>query len=367
MVAATSVNYFDRQVLSVLAPVLRERFAWTNTDYSILIFAFLLGWALGEVPLGMLIDRIGARRGYLAVVTAWSAAILAHAFARTLPHFALLRLLLGFCECGNWSAGMKAIAQWFPAEERAKAAGIFNGAINLGAILAPPVTIWLTLRYGWQAPFVFAAVLGFLWLLPWARLYRATWEPVARDRVRSHQIPAGGIRHLLRTAECRGLIAARFLIGPVWSLYVFWLPEYLKRERHMSLDLIGLLSWIPFAISVAGSVVGGAFSDRLVARRYSPIKARRIALTVAALLSSTGIGVAIAPGVVGSFVLICVAAFGLSFWAANFYALISDVYPAEQVGRVTALTGVGNGVGGCCTCWPPGWWWTAGLTCRCSP
>jgi MFS transporter, ACS family, hexuronate transporter len=363
IVLAASINYIDRQVLSVLAPVLRQEFGWTNTAYSTLVFAFLLGWALGEIPIGVYMDRVGPRKGYRLIVFCWSVVIGLHSCASGLGQFVALRFLLGFGECGNVSGGMKVISQWFPAQERARAAGYFNGAINIGAVIATPLTVWLVLHVGWRAAFVLPALVGFVWLVPWAVLYQAPHEHpwVSQEeldfiRSKRNTQPASegtpemktptGLAGLLRYREPWGLMISRFLIGPVWSLYVFWLPEYLKSERKMSLAMIGLLAWIPFVIAFLGNVAGGEFSSFLIRRRHGVLFSRRLALGIAAVLSSTGLWAALTESVAFSFVLICVAVFGLSFWAANYYALISDIFPVELVARVTGFTGIGNGVGG---------------------
>lgn len=165
IVLASSINYIDRQVLSVLAPVLRQEFGWTNTAYSTLVFAFLLGWALGEVPIGVYMDRVGPRMGYRLIVLCWSVVIGLHSCASWLAHFVALPFLPGFGERGNFSGGMKVVSQWFPAQERAREAGFFNGAINMGAILSPPLTVCLALNFGWRLAFVLPALLGFLWLI----------------------------------------------------------------------------------------------------------------------------------------------------------------------------------------------------------
>ncbi len=360
---AAAITYIDRQVLAVLAPVLRQQFGWTNTAYSTLVFAFLLGWGLGEVPVGIFVDRVGPRKAYKVIVFFWSLVIGLHAWASSVGVFVSLRFLLGFGECGNYSGGMKVISQWFPAKERGRAAGYFNGAINIGAILGPPITVWVLLHFGWRAAFLLPAILCFIWLVVWAAWYRSPQQrsspsesgPVSIQPQSDEQPlvqaapeikPVSGFTDLLRCPEAWGMTISRFLIGPVWSLYVFWLPEYLKTERKMSLVMIGLVAWIPWVMSFLGNVAGGEFSSFLIRRRNGVLFSRRVALGIGAVLSSTGLWAVLTGSVTFSFVLVCVAAFGLSFWSGNYFALISDVFPMEMVGRVTGFAGVGNGIGG---------------------
>ena len=178
---AITINVLDRQVLSLVAPVLREQLHLSNTQYGVIVFAFLFGMAVGQVPVGVLIDRIGARKGLALIATWWSAANLAHAFLRTVGQFSAMRFLLGFGECGNYSAGIKVIGQWFAPKDRALAGGFFNGGALAGAIIAPPLVTYLVIHHGWRAAFFLPSAAGALWVLPWIWTYR---EPAAKVEAR---------------------------------------------------------------------------------------------------------------------------------------------------------------------------------------
>src|SRR6202011_1537463 len=164
---ATVINYLDRQTLSVAAPVLREQFHMSNVAYSRVVFAFMLAYTIANGISGPLIDRLGTRLGYALTMAWWSASAILHAFATGPVSLGLYRFLLGMGEAGNWPAGVKVVSEWFPAEERALAAGIFNTGASVGAILAPPVVAWILLTWGWPAAFLSIGILGFIWLLIW--------------------------------------------------------------------------------------------------------------------------------------------------------------------------------------------------------
>ncbi len=178
--AATAINYLDRQTLSVAAPVLREQFHMSNVDYSRVLFAFLFAYTIMNGVSGPLIDRLGTRLGYALCIAWWSAAALLHAFARGAVSLGVFRFLLGAGEAGNWPAGVKVVAEWFPERERALASGIFNSGSAVGAILAPPIVAAILLRFGWQAAFVAVGSAGFVWLAFWWPVYRTPAAPAGK-------------------------------------------------------------------------------------------------------------------------------------------------------------------------------------------
>ena len=169
---ATAINYLDRQTLSVAAPVLRDQFHMSNTEYSRVLFAFLLAYTIMNGVSGPLIDRLGTRLGYGLCIAWWSAAAFLHAFARGAASLGVFRFLLGIGEAGNWPGGVKVVAEWFPEKERALACGVFNSGSAVGAILAPPIVVYIMAKVGWPAAFAVVGVTGFVWLAVWWPVYR---------------------------------------------------------------------------------------------------------------------------------------------------------------------------------------------------
>jgi ACS family hexuronate transporter-like MFS transporter len=333
-----AVNLLDRQVLSVLAPVIRDELGLSNTQYSLILFSFLLGMTLTQVPAGMLLDRWGARRGLALLMAAWSAANALHALARGVGHFALFRFLLGAGECGNYSGGIKVISQRFPPEERALAGGLFNSGTVVGAFLAPPLIVWIALHFGWRMAFVLPSALGMLWILPWLLLYR--------DRAPA----AGGVRPaepflpLLRFRQVWGVMLMRMLGGPVVHFYWYWLPEYLKRERHFSMERIGLLAGVPFLFAGLGNVVGGWLSSALMRRGWSADRARKTVFVLSGALCLVSSLVPLVPGEWAPIALICAATFGISAYTATHIGTLTDLFDDRVLARLTGLTGLGEGV-----------------------
>ncbi len=356
---STVINYVDRQALSVLLPTLRTGLNLTSSDYGTITTLFLLAYTIGQLAAGVWIDRVGTRIGFAVSIVGWSIAAILHAFARGAGSLAIFRVLLGFGEAGNWPAGGKAVAQWFPPQRRAFAMAIFDGGSAVGAILAPPLVALLALRFGWRAAFVVTGLLGFAWLAAWLWLYRPPEQHrwlSAEDRAQA-LADAGGpvtkraafgdaLRRIIVTRKLWGLIATRMMATPVWWFYVFWLPDYLSQGRGFSLQEIGFYGWIPYATVDLGKIIGGSISDRLLALGRTPTFARKIVMVAGALCMVAGVQVVGAPSAAAAIAWVCVATFGFGLWSANILALHADIFPSDTIATALGLTGMAASLGG---------------------
>jgi ACS family hexuronate transporter-like MFS transporter len=355
---ASTINYIDRQTVAVLKPHLQDLLDWSESDYGWIVFSFQLAYAIMMVVSGLVMDRLGTRLGYALAVAWWSVAAMAHAFARGALSFGVARFFLGAGEAGNFPAAIKAVAEWFPAKERALATGIFNAGTNVGAVLAPPMVVWLTLRWSWQEAFIVTGSLGFLWLVAWLLIYRRPSEhPRITARELSHiqsdssegcgdSEPKIPWRRLLGYREAWGFIAAKFMTDPIWWFYVFWLPSYLKDSRGFSLREIGYFAWIPFLAADVGSVAGGWLSSHLIKRGWSVNRARKTAMAASAFAMPAGLIAVFAPSAWLALALISVATSAHQGWSANVFTLASDMFPRKDVGSVVGLGGAAGAVGG---------------------
>ena len=352
---AFTINLLDRQVLSLVAPKLRDEFHLSNTQYSTIVFCFLLGITLGQMPVGLMIDRFGARIGFSIIVTGWSIANMLHCIAGSVAQFSALRFVLGLNECGTYSGGAKVLGEWFPAKERGFAAGIFNSGTLVGAILAPPLVVFLMQAYGWRSAFLIPSAIGLFWLVPWLCLY---WEPWRHPRLTQADrdasrpaaaapeesgVPQPTVWNLLCLAPVWGVILMRTFGGPVTHFYWYWLPEYLKRERGMSFTEIGMYAWLPFFCGGVGNIGGGWLSSELIRRGWTVNRARKTVVVLGAALCLLAILVPLAPGAASALTLICLASTGINAIAANLISLYGDLFPQKVLARVGALTGVGDG------------------------
>jgi ACS family hexuronate transporter-like MFS transporter len=339
--AATVINYLDRQALSVAAPVLREQFQLSNVEYSRVLTGFLLAYTIMNGVSGPLIDRLGTRLGYALCMFWWSVAALLHSLATGAWSLAILRFLLGMGEAGNWPAGVKIVAEWFPKQERALAAGLFNSGSAVGAILAPPLVAYLILNFGWPSAFIFVGLTGFLWLAFWWPAYR----PPALDEaaIAEPRIP---VAQLLRSRFVLSFIVSKIFMDPVWYFYTFWFPEYLKRARGFDLASIGKYAWIPFAVAGLGNLFGGLLSGFLLRRGASVTVARKAAVTFFAVLMMAAIPAVLTSDAAYSIALVSIAMMGYTGCLANMLAMPADVFPKSTVASVYGLASMGSGFGG---------------------
>jgi MFS transporter, ACS family, hexuronate transporter len=341
--AATTINYLDRQTLSVLAPLLREQFRMSGESYGQVVAAFMLAYTVMNGVSGRVIDRLGTKAGYLLTILWWSTAEILHIFARGPVSLGVCRFLLGAGEAGNWPVAVKVVAEWFPPRERALAAGIFNSGSAFGALLAPPVIAFLTLSYGWRWAFGLMGCLGFIWAAAWAACYRRPGPDPTLSAPVERPLP---LRRLLHSRFIWQFTVAKIFIDPVWYFYTFWFPQYLKTAGGFSLKAIGETAWIPFLAADLGNLVGGFVGGRILSRSRSTSMARKV--TVVLFLAPMALGTMTVPLVnpVGALALASLATFGYTASLANMLVLPADCFPSHTVASVWGFASMGAGFGG---------------------
>ncbi len=347
---ATVINYLDRQTLSVLAPVMLERFRISATTYSHIIFAFMLAYTVMNGVSGPLLDRLGSKVGYALTIAWWSAAEILHAFSGGAISLGVFRFLLGVGEAGNYPAGVKVIGEWFPPQERSLASGIFNSGAAVGAMLAPPLLAWTALEMGWQAAFVIVGALGFVWLAAWMVFYRT--PPIQPGEV---ETPPPAVWALAKTRFVWQFTLSKVFADPVWYFYTFWFPQYLKVGHGFSMKEIGETGWIPFFTGGIGNLAGGFLCSALLRLGLSAQIARRVgvlffsglmvAAVPAAMVHSAGLAIA----------LISTATFGYCGALANVLAIPRDLFPKNAVASIWGLASMGSGFGGMFFALVTGW------------
>jgi MFS transporter, ACS family, hexuronate transporter len=344
--ASIGINLVDRQVLSVVAPVLRQQLSLSDAQYSYIIFGFQVGMLLGQVPAGMFLDAIGSRLGFVIIVFFWSIINGVTGFSRGLAELIGLRFLLGLAECGNYSGGVKVVANLFDSERRAQAGGIFNGGAQIGAILAPPIVVAITIHWGWRAAFFLPSALGLVWLLPWVRLFPQEINKGNLAAVKPNGSECSGrevlVKALLHNRQMIGLMLLRGTGGPLTSFYWYWLPEYLVQARGMSLVTIGLVAWVPYLAGALGNVCGGYFSDHLIKWGANTDASRKISFVLGAMFASLSFTLPFIPNAVMAVGLICLAVFGNQWATAVYIAIVGDIFPSEIVATVNGIGGVAD-------------------------
>jgi MFS transporter, ACS family, hexuronate transporter len=350
---STALNYVDRQTLSILSSTLRREFQLTESDYANAVTAFLLSYTVMYSVAGRWLDRVGLRVGIVACIAWWSVATMLTAFTRGAASLAAARFLLGVGEPGIFPGGLKACAEWFPRKERALATGIFSSGSAAGAVIAPPLIAWIALEFGWREAFLVPGILGLLWIPLWLHFYRplAQHPEVSaehRAMLTAESLPGRNRKwsELLRQRKVWGVVLPRFLSDSVWYFYLFWLPDYLQRERHLSLAEIGFYGWIPFLFADVGSIGGGALSDWLIRRGWAPVQARFTLLAAVGMLSPVGALVGIVPQVAAAIGVTCMIACLTQVWSTNTATLAADLFAPDERATVLGMMGTAGSLGG---------------------
>jgi ACS family hexuronate transporter-like MFS transporter len=345
---ATTINYMDRQILSLLKPILDNQLHWSNEQFGAVNSAFQGAYAVGGLVFGWLVDRLGTKIGYSLSIAGWSLAAMGHALVSSVSGFGIARMCLGISEAGNFPSSIKTVALWFPKKERTFATSLFNSGSNVGPIIAPILIPWIALTWSWHMAFIVAGVAGFLWLCFWIPLYdepgrqkRLSADELAyiqSDRDESHAEGAAKIRwlSLLKYRQAWSIIVARFLTDPVWWFFLIWLPDYFKKTRHLDIAH----SWIHlvtiYAIITVLSNIGGWLPGYLMRRGWSVTRARKtsmfiFALCVVPILFATSVGNWAAVFLIG------LAGSAHQAWSASLYSTASDMFPKHAVASIIGL------------------------------
>jgi MFS transporter, ACS family, hexuronate transporter len=351
---ATTINYVDRAVLGLLAPLLEKEIGWTSIEYGNMGAAFTLAYAVGFLFAGTFIDRFGTRLGYALYLVLWSLAAAGHALAASATGFIIARFMLGLGESGNFPAAIKTVAEWFPRRDRAFATGIFNAGSNVGAIVAPMVVPPLTLMYGWRAAFAVTGLIGIIWVFFWWPNYRKPSEhPTlgAAERALIESDPPEpavkvGWGELLTYRQVWAFASGKFLTDAVWWFYLFWFPLFMSDTFKFDIRTIGLPMITVYLLADVGSVAGGWFSSHLIKRGWTVNAARKTAMLTCAFFI---LPVAMAPRVDNGWVavwLVGVAAAAHQGFSANIFTVASDLFPKPMLGSVVGFGGFAGAMGG---------------------
>jgi ACS family hexuronate transporter-like MFS transporter len=361
--AAMVINYVDRQTIGLLKGDLTKAFGWSEGNYADLVFWFQASYAVAYLGFGRIVDRIGARWGFGLAFLIWQVAHIAHAGARSLSSFIAARLLLGVGEGGGFPGGLKAVAEWFPKKERAFATGLFNAGTNIGAIATPLVIPAITLAWGWRAAFVITGLAGLTWLPIWLLVYRRPREQKRLSAAELAHIESDqadlvekvGWGRLLRTRETWAYALGKFLIDPIWWMFLFWLPDFLGKRHGLDLKSFGPPLVAIYLLSDVGSMAGGWLSSRMIQAGASINRARKTTMLICALAA---VPVAFAADI--DSLWLAVAVIGLATaahqgFSANLYTLPGDVFPRSAVGSVVGIGGMIGAFGGMAMAKYAGW------------
>lgn len=390
---AATINYIDRQVIGILKPTLTEQFGWSELDYSWIVFAFQTAYAIGLLLVGKLMDKIGTKIGFALAIVVWSIAAMAHAWAPEIGQssspivapivaavvsafnaisslfgaapwtfalsasvigFMVVRFMLGIGEAGNFPASIKTVAEWFPKKERALATGIFNAGTNVGALVTPLVVPMIVLAWGWYEAFIFTGLIGFIWLVFWLFVYKRPDEHKSLTAselayIQSDPIePAVNVpwRRLFPHRQTWAFGIGKFMTDPIWWVYLFWLPDFLKKQHGLDLKTFGIPLAVIYIIADIGSVGGGYISSTLIKRGWTINRSRKTAMLICALAVVPIVFASITSNLWVAVVLIGIAAAAHQGWSANIFTISSDMFPKQAVGSVVGIGGMMGAIGG---------------------
>ncbi len=355
LLGETTINFIDRQVVSVLAPTLRAEFHLSNSDYAAIVNAFLITYAFSYSFAGWVLDKLGVSKGLTLAISWWSGAGMLTALARGPLSLGFFRSLLAVGEGAAWPAFAKAVATWVPPEARTLAIGVCNSGSSLGAMIAPPLVAYITLRYDWRAAFLITGGIGFLWVASFVIFRKSHPQMVASEReLAALQTKGLAWSQLIQYRQTWAVFFCRFFADPLWYFYVFWIPEFLSKERGLDLKAIGAVAWIPFLVADLSNFAGGYVTLVLQRRGWSPNRTRKTLMAIAALISPVGILAAFAPSIAWTITFICIAIFFWMWWSISVHSLSGDYFPPRAVGSVYGFAGTGSTVGSVISTWAVG-------------
>ncbi len=337
-------NYVDRQIVSVLKPMLKSEFNIDDDGYALIVNVFTICYALMYPVAGWLVDRFGAGKVMLYGVLTWTLACIGGGISRTLGQFTFFRGLLGIAEPSNFPAQIRVVTVWFSDKMRATANSLCVAGSSVGAIIAPPLIAWLALSYNWQTAFIVSGSVGLIIVILWALIYRDPPAEVLAKNVKASatQVNTEAFKwsQLWKTRSLWGILLVRFISDPVWYFCLFWLPGYLQENSGLSLAQVGMFGWIPFLCADLGAIGTSAWSDRLVRRGKAPLQARKIMLTTVSLAAPLCLLISyVSHNPVLTICLFSVIAIMCLTWVFNTPVVMSEVFPVKNVASVLGIAG----------------------------
>ncbi len=365
--AATTLYYFDRQIFSYVINGDDKSYAKLlkflgpdgkvdNVLYGYIDTAHKIAYAIGFLLMGRFLDWIGLKKGFAIGVAVWSLATISAAFLHSFWPLFVSVLFLGFFQASNHPGCVKTVSEWFPARDRSLAVGFYNSGTNFGAMIVSSMIPFICVYLGgWRMAYVIPGLIGFIWVFLWLRSYdkpesHGALLPAELAYITSDRVPVStyklGWGKLMTNKQAWGFAIAKFLIDPVWFIYLTWLPKIFKESYHVDFKSLFVPITLIYTVSLIGNFVGGGLSSYFLKIGWNVNKSRKIAMLVFALIA--------VPSLVSAFVTnmwVVVAIVGCVTFAHQAYSTllfttVADVFPKHVVGSVTGFGSMFGAIGG---------------------
>jgi MFS transporter, ACS family, hexuronate transporter len=336
------LNYLDRQVLSIVFTQMKGELGLNQGQYTAAVNAFLVAYGIMYFGSGLILDRTGARVGVAIFVALWSLVSALHAFVGGFTSLLVLRFLLGVTEPGGFTGAVKTVSERFSAAQRGLATGIFTSGAGIGALIAPPALVFLTLHFGWRSAFFISGLLGLIWLPFWWKLLDAPPEQSPAERNQPKVSPWS----LFRDKHALSFAATRFFGDSTGYFLMFWLPQHLMQNKQFSFVMLGMVGWIPYLVKDFGAIAGGYWSSRMVAAGQQAVYSRKFVMSIAGLFVIAGALLESQDAPAMIFACLVLTSFGMGLWSGNFHNIPADAFPPKMVASVHGLAGSFGAVGG---------------------
>ena len=335
-------NYVDRQIVSILKPVLKGESSLDDSGYALILNVFTICYAVMYPVTGWMVDKFGARVVMFFGIITWSIACIGGGLSRTVGQFGFFRGLLGAAEPTNFPAQLKVITVWFPGKLRATANSLCVAGSSIGAIIAPPAIAWLAITYNWQTAFIVMGAIGLLIAVLWKLVYVDPPPRIVQEATGDTTAsPEEGFKwaELWSTRSLWGILLIRFVSDPVWYFCLFWLPGYLQEESGLTLAQVGMFGWIPFLFADLGAIGTSAWSDKLVRKGYAPLKARKMMLTTVAIFSPLCALTPYLGSAWSTLALFSIVAIACLSWLFTISVVVAEAFPVKNVASVLGIAG----------------------------
>jgi ACS family hexuronate transporter-like MFS transporter len=345
---ATTLNYLDRQTLSILAPALQQELHLNNTDLGWLFAVFYYAYTISQVIVGPLMDRFHLRWAFGLAVLLWSAVSAATGLVTGFLGLITFRLLLGIAEAANWPGATRIVARTFEPAQRSLANGFFTSGTSVGALIAPPLILALNSAFGWRSAFIVLGVVGIFWFVLWilstgSPKLEPVWHDAPRASNQPKETPTRVIAGIVKSPRFLPVLVVAILINPCLYFSVNWLPTYFAQQRAL---LPGAqLGWILTAIYLGvgvGNFLCGFGVLALTRRGQSLLTARRTVFLLATVPVTACAAAPFLPLLSQAVIVLIAVNIGLGIWVAMYLTMVQDVSEANVSTSLGLLSGCGS-------------------------